>query len=63
MTLISLIVVLLLVGLALWAINELPFIDGRMKVIIRILIVVFVVLWLLSGFGLLDVGPTLRFHR
>jgi hypothetical protein len=53
MSLVSLIVILIVVGLLLWAITQLP-LDPMITHIIRILIVLFVILWLLQAFGLLD---------
>lgn len=54
MSLISLIVVLLVVGLLLWAVNQFP-IDATIKKIIYVITIVFVCLWLLQALGLL--GP------
>ena len=52
-SIISIIVILLVVGLLLWALNSLPMIDGNMKQIAYVLIVVLAVLWLLQSLGLL----------
>ncbi|MGH7182072.1 MAG: Thivi_2564 family membrane protein [Nitrospiraceae bacterium] len=52
MTLISLVVVLVVVGLLLWAVQQLP-LDGTIKTIIRVVVIVVVCLWLLSAVGLL----------
>jgi 1-acyl-sn-glycerol-3-phosphate acyltransferase len=55
MPLISLIVILLVVGVILWLINNyLPF-DGNIKKILNAVVVIVVILWLLSVFGIL--GP------
>jgi len=44
------IVVLLIAGLALWVLGQIPWIDASMKQVIRIVIIVVVVLWLISIF-------------
>ena len=49
MTLLALIVTLLIVGLVLWAVNAVPFIDPGVKKIIYVVIVVVVCLWLLTS--------------
>jgi hypothetical protein len=59
MSLISLVIVLIVVGVLLWAVNTFgaSFIDGKILKIINIVVVIFVVLWLVSifiGFGPID---------
>ena len=57
MSLISLIVTLVIVGLALWIINTYIPMDAKVKSILNIAVVIFLVLWLLQAFGLLgDLG-------
>ena len=55
MSLISLVVVLIVVGVLLWAVNQIEQIDPKVKKIINILVIVVVVLWvasqILGGFG------------
>lgn len=58
MSLISILVVLVLAGLVLWAISQFP-LDATIVRIIRVVVVVAAVLWLLQGFGLLG-GHTIR---
>jgi uncharacterized membrane-anchored protein len=60
MSLISLVVVLIVVGVALYLINRFIPMDSKIKSILNIVVVVVVVLWLLSAFGLFDSGQTLR---
>ncbi len=55
MPLISLIVTLLVVGVILWLINNYLPIDGTIKKILNAVVVIVVILWLLSVFGIL--GP------
>ncbi len=50
MDLIQIIVILLIVGVLLWAINAMPAIDPTMKQIIRIVVIVVAVLWVLGMF-------------
>lgn len=56
MPIISIVVVLAVIGLILWAIDQIPM-DGTIKRIIHILIIVIVILWLLSLFLPLTGGP------
>lgn len=51
MTLMSLIITLVLVGVLLWAVNAYVPMDSKIKNILNIAVVIFVVLWLLSAFG------------
>lgn len=50
MDLIQIIVILLVVGLLLWALNSWPAIDPAMKQIIRIIVIVVACLWILGMF-------------
>ena len=50
MTLISLLVTLVLVGIALYVVNTLVPMDAKIKQIINVIVVVAVVLWLLNVF-------------
>ena len=56
---ISILVVLVIAGLALWAITQFP-IDGTILKLIRVVIVVFAVLFILWTLGLI---PSDGFHR
>jgi hypothetical protein len=53
MSLLSLIVVLIVVGVLLWLVNNYIPMDGKIKSILNIVVVILVVLWLLQAFGLL----------
>jgi len=55
LTLIGIVVTLIVVGLLLWAAEQIPM-DGTIRRILEVIVVVFVVLWLLSAFGLLGTG-------
>jgi cation transporter-like permease len=48
MSLLGLIITLIVVGVLLWAVSQLPFIDAGIKKIIYIVVVVVVCLWLVS---------------
>lgn len=57
MNLVNLIVTLVVVGVGLWAINTYLPMDRKIKSILNVVVVILVILWLLSGFGLLgDIG-------
>ena len=53
MSLINLIVVLIVVGVILWLINNYLPMDGKIKSILNAVVVIVVVLWLIQIFGLL----------
>jgi hypothetical protein len=53
MSLLSLIVALVIVGVILWLVNSYIPMDGKIKKILNVVVVVMVVLWLLSAFGIL----------
>jgi hypothetical protein len=54
MSLVSLILVLIVVGVVLWLINTYVPMDGKIKGILNAVVVIAVVLWLLKVFGLID---------
>lgn len=58
MSIIAILVVLIIVGVVLWGVGQLP-LDPMIKTIIRVVAVIFVLLWLLQAFGLLS-GSSLR---
>jgi hypothetical protein len=53
MSLISVVVVLIVVGVLLWLVNRYIPMDGTIKNILNAVVVIAVVLWLLQAFGLL----------
>jgi hypothetical protein len=53
MSLLSLIVVLIVVGVLLWLVNNYIPMDSKIKSILNVVVVIIVVLWLLQSFGLL----------
>jgi hypothetical protein len=60
MSLISLIVVLIAVGVLLWAVNAYIPMDPKIKNIMNVVVVIAVVLWLLQVFGVLGSLHTIR---
>ena len=55
MPLINLVVTLIVVGILLWLVNTYIPMDGKIKQILNVVVVIAVVLWLLQAFGVL--GP------
>lgn len=53
MPLINLIVILIVVGVILYLINNYLPMDGKIKSILNIVVVIAVILWLLRSFGML----------
>ena len=53
MPLLNLIVVLVVVGLALWAINSYIPMQATMKQILNVVVIIAVIIWLLSVFGVI----------
>ena len=51
MSLISIVIGLVVVGVVLWLINTYIPMDGKIKSILNIVVVIAVILWLLSAFG------------
>jgi uncharacterized BrkB/YihY/UPF0761 family membrane protein len=52
MPLITILIVLIVTGVILWLINTYIPMDGKIKRIINIVVVIVVVIWLLKAFGL-----------
>ena len=53
MSLISIVVILIVVGVLLWLVNTYIPMDGKIKSILNAVVVIVVVLWLLQAFGVL----------
>ena len=56
MSIIGLIITLAIIGFVLWLVNTYIPMDGKIKQVINVIVLIVVVLWLLSVFGLLPVG-------
>jgi hypothetical protein len=61
MPLLNVILTLIIVGVVLGLVNRFLPMDGRIKSILNVVIVVAVILWLLNGFGFLALGSGMRF--
>jgi hypothetical protein len=53
MSLVSLVVVLVIVGVILWLINNYIPMDAKIKKILNVVVVIVVIIWLLQAFGVL----------
>ena len=60
MSLISLAVTLIVIGVLLWLVNTYIPMDGKIKKILNIVVVICVVVWLLFAFGVLNHSSELR---
>ena len=63
MPLIQLIIILVVVGVLLWAINSYIPMQATIKRILNVVVVLIVILWLLSVFGILGNMSTVRIGR
>jgi len=54
MSLISLVVTLIVIGVLLWLVNTYIPMDGKIKKILNVVVVICVVVWLLFAFGVLN---------
>ncbi|MBC8094587.1 MAG: hypothetical protein H7Y43_02130 [Akkermansiaceae bacterium] len=63
MSLISLVITLIVIGVLLWLINAYIPMDGKIKKILNIVVVIVVVLWLLSAFGIIGSAGDIRVPR
>ena len=62
MSLVSLVLTLVFVGVLLYLLELVPM-DGTIKTIIRIVVILFVIIWVIQQLGLWDVGPIVSFHH
>jgi hypothetical protein len=60
MSLISLVVTLIVVGVLLWLVNTYIPMDGKIKQILNIVVVICVVIWVLYAFGIISHADTIR---
>jgi hypothetical protein len=63
MPLIQLVIVLIVVGVLLWLVNNYIPMDRKIKSILNIVVVIAVVLWLLNMFGLFSSMSNMHFGR
>jgi hypothetical protein len=61
MSIVALIIVLIVIGVGLYLINSVIPMDGKIKTILNVVVVLATLIWVLSVFGLLDglgtIGP------
>ncbi len=60
MSLVSILLALIVVGVLLWLVNNYIPMDAKIKNILNIVVVIVLVLWLLRAFGLLDSLTNIR---
>jgi len=60
MSLIGFVIVLIVIGVLLWMVNTYIPMDAKIKMIMNVVVVIVVVLFVLSAFGLLDNLNTIR---
>jgi len=60
MSLVSLVVTLIVVGVLLWLVNTYIPMDGKIKKILNIVVVICVVIWLLVAFGVINRAGDIR---
>ena len=63
MPLVQLVIVLIVVGVLLWAINSYIPMQATIKKILNVVVVIVVVVWLLSVFGVIGNLSTIRIGR
>ena len=63
MSLITLVVTLIIIGVLLWLVNAYITMDGKIKKILNGVVVICVVVWLLYAFGILDHASQIRVPR
>jgi hypothetical protein len=63
MSLISLVITLIVVGVLLWLVNTYIPMDGKIKKILNAVVVICVVVWLLYAFGVLNHSGEIRVPR
>jgi hypothetical protein len=56
MPLINVVITLVVVGLLLWLVNSYIPMDGKIKSILNVVVVIAVIIWLLYGFGVISRG-------
>jgi predicted membrane protein len=63
MSLISVLIALIVVGVLLWLVNQYIPMDRKIKTILNVVVVIAVVLWLLYGFGVIGRAGEIRLPR
>jgi hypothetical protein len=60
MPLMSLIITLIVIGVLLWLVNNYIPMDGKIKNILNVVVVICVVIWVLHAFGIIDHASTIQ---
>lgn len=63
MSLISFVIVLIVVGVLLWAVNAYIPMDAKIKQILNIVVVIATVIWCLNAFGIFSAVGTISIPR
>jgi uncharacterized membrane protein YhdT len=63
MSLISVAVTLIVIGVLLWLVNTYIPMDGKIKKILNVVVVICVIVWLLFAFGILNHSGDIRVPR
>lgn len=63
MSLLTLVIALVVVGVALWAINSFVPMEGKVKTILNVVVILVLVVWLLQAFGLIGALDSMRVPR
>lgn len=63
MSFIQLVVVLVAIGLAMWLINTYIPLQGTIRGILNVVVVILVILFVLSAFGIVGIFPGIRILR
>jgi len=63
MSLISLVIILVVVGVVLWLINRYIPMQSTIKRILNVVVIIVVILWLLSAFGIIGSLGTIRIGK
>ncbi len=63
MPLINLVITLIVVGVLLWLVNTYIPMDGKIKRILNVVVVICVVIWVLYAFGILNHSGDIRVPR
>lgn len=60
MPLLTLVIVIVLVGLLLWAVQTFIPMDAKVRLLLQVVVIVVLLLWVLQGFGILPTNVRLR---
>lgn len=63
MSLLTIIIVLVIAGFLLWAVQNFIPMDAKVKVLLQVVVIVVLLVWVLQGTGLLTGIDTVRVHR